>query len=81
VCEEAEDVADAHRLLEDELVDRHRGHAARHVARRQHGAGQVHLRHDPAAEDVAVAVGIGRHGDDLEHEFPVFGQGCLGTGA
>ena len=39
-----------------------------------HGAGQVDLGHDPAAEDVAVGVAVGRHRDDLEHQFLVGGQ-------
>ena len=45
------------------------------MARRHHGAGQVDLGHDPAAEDVAVGVGVRRHGDDLQYQFLVGGQG------
>jgi len=77
---ERQDVAHAHGLLEHELVHRHRGHAALHVARGQHRTGQVDLGHDPAAEDVAVAIGVRRHGNDLEHQLLAVGQ-CGGGAA
>ena len=68
---EAQQVAHRHRLLEHELVDRHGGDAALRHAHRQHGAGQVHLRHDPAAEDVAVGVAVARHRDHAQHQLGV----------
>ena len=58
---EADDVADRHRLLEDEGVHRHRHHPRARLADRGQGAGDVHHRHDPAAEHVARRVEIGRH--------------------
>ena len=72
---EAQQVADRDRLLEDELVDRDGGDAALGDARRKHGAGQVDLGHDPAAEDVAVGVGVGRHRHHPQHQLAVGGQG------
>jgi hypothetical protein len=30
---------------------------------REIAAGEIHLREQPAAEDVAVGIGVGRHGD------------------
>ena len=32
-------------------------------------AGNIHLRHDPAAENVSVWVGVGRHGQSAENKF------------
>jgi hypothetical protein len=46
-----------------------------HMARGHHGARQVNLGHDPAAKDVAIGVAVRRHGDDLEYQFLVCGQG------
>src|SRR5688572_18324457 len=43
-------VADLHRLLEGELLHRHRGDAAARQAVGHGAAGDVDLRHDPAAE-------------------------------
>jgi hypothetical protein len=71
---EAQQVAQAHRLLEDELVHRHGGDAALGDAAGQHGAGQVHLGHDPAAEDVAVGVDVGRQRHHAQHQFGAVGQ-------
>ena len=60
-----QDVADLYRLLEDELVYRHGGHAPVHVTRRHHRTGQVNLCHHPAAEYIAVGVAVGRHRNHL----------------
>ena len=43
---------------------------------------EIDLGHDPAAEDVAVGVGVGRHRDHAQYEFAIQGQtlaagGCL----
>src|SRR5688572_8846936 len=54
-------VADLHRLLEHELVDRDGRHAAAREPARGRAAGDVDLRHDPAAEDVAVLVRVRGH--------------------
>src|SRR6202023_4336444 len=36
---------------------------------RQNGAAQIHLRNQPPAEDVAVAICVLRHRDGLDHEL------------
>jgi len=36
---------------------------------RQGAAGDVHLGHQPAAEDVAVRVGVGRHRQDPDRRI------------
>ena len=66
-----QDVAHMNRLLEDKLVDRHGGHAAIHVARRQDCASHIHMGHHPAAKNIAIDIAIGRHWDDLEDQFLV----------
>src|SRR5262245_21870835 len=63
---ERDHVADLHRLLEDEFLDRHRGDAAAGDAVCDGAAGDVDHRHDPTAEDVAVLVGVGRHRHDAQ---------------
>ena len=73
-AEERQQIAHPHRLLEDKFIDRHRRHAAHGVARGHHRTGQVNLRHDPAAKDVAIRIAVARHGDDFEHQFLVDGQ-------
>ena len=40
--------------------------AALGAAGRDRAARQVHLRQQPAAEDVAVRIGVGRHGDGAQ---------------
>src|SRR5687768_18458306 len=49
---ERQQVADLHRLLEHELLHCHGGDAAARELARHGAAGDVDLRHDPAAEDV-----------------------------
>src|SRR5438445_292448 len=49
---EGKHVADLHRLLEDELFHGHRRHAAARRAPGENAAGDVDVRHDPAAEDI-----------------------------
>src|SRR6266850_2225878 len=67
-------VADEDGLLELERVDRDGGDAAARVARREHAARDIDLRHDPAAENVAVLVGVGRHRHHAQHRLLVFRQ-------
>src|SRR6266852_3482854 len=55
---EGKHVADLHRLLEDELFHGDGRHAAARRAPGEDAAGDVDVRHDPAAEDVAVLVGV-----------------------
>ena len=56
-------VADTHRLDEGHPLDHDRHHAALRAFDARDAAGLVHVRHHPAAEDVAVCVGVGRHRD------------------
>ena len=58
---EAHDVVYVHRRLERKGVDRDRHGASLGAATGGDGAGDVHLRHDPAAEDVAGGVGVLGH--------------------
>src|SRR3954462_13056796 len=71
---ERQHVADLHRLLEYELLHRDGGDAAARDAAGDGAAGDVHLRHDPAAEYVAVLVGVGRHRHDAQRGLLAFGQ-------
>ncbi|ERJ39209.1 Lipid A export ATP-binding/permease protein MsbA [Burkholderia sp. AU4i] len=63
---EAQQVADEHRLLEHERVDRDRRDATVRALARGDRAGDVDLRHDPAAEHVAVDVRVVRLRDDAQ---------------
>jgi hypothetical protein len=71
---EAEQVAHRDRLLEDELIDRDGDDPALGDPGRKDGAGEVDLGHDPATEDIAVAVGVGGHRHDAHDELPVVRQ-------
>ena len=59
-------VADIDGLVEGHAFHRHGGDARSGPFGRHHAAGQVHLGQPPAAEDVAIGVGIGRHGDGAQ---------------
>ena len=37
--------------------------------RRQNAAAQIHLRHNPAAENILVGIGVLRHGDGAQQKF------------
>lgn len=50
-------------------VDRDRDDAAAGVRAGEDGAAEVHLRDEPAAEEVAVGVGVGGHRDRADHDF------------
>ena len=56
-------VAHTHRLDEGHPLDHDRHHAALRALDTRYAAGLIHVRHHPAAEDVAVCVGVGRHRD------------------
>jgi hypothetical protein len=58
---ERHQVAHLHRLLEGELLYRYGGDASARDLAGYRAAGDVDLRHDPAAENVAVLVRVGRH--------------------
>jgi hypothetical protein len=68
---EAQQIGDRDRLLEDELVDGDRRDPPLRDPGRKDGAGDVDLRHDPAAEDVAVAVGVGGHRHHAHDELVI----------
>ncbi|CUX00210.1 hypothetical protein AGR2A_Lc80151 [Agrobacterium genomosp. 2 str. CFBP 5494] len=71
---DAQCITDLDRLLEDDLVDCDRdGSAAGHIIGADEG-GKVHLRHDPAAENIAGRIGIGRHGKRSERQFHIGGR-------
>src|SRR5215471_8268322 len=55
---EAHQIADQHRLLENEGIDRDGCNPAFRHPQRGNAASDVHVRHDPAAEDVAVRIRI-----------------------
>ena len=59
----ADQIADIDRQVERQAVERDRGDPALRALRRHDAGGEVHLRQDPAAEDVAARVGVGRHGE------------------
>ena len=42
---------------------------ARFMVERRDRAGQIHLGHEPAAEDVPVRIGVGRHGDGAQRRL------------
>src|SRR5207249_8387123 len=54
------------RLLEHERIDGNRGDAAAGAPRRRNRTGDVDVRHDPAAENVAVEIRVGRHRHDAQ---------------
>src|SRR5437762_2053956 len=71
---EGKHVADLHRLLEDELFHGDGRHAAARRAPGENAAGDVDVRHDPAAEDIAVLVGVGGHRHDAQRRQLVLGE-------
>src|SRR6266404_7518318 len=56
-------VADVDGALELHRVDADRSAPAKRMAGGDDAGGEVHLRHQPAAEDVARRVGVARHRD------------------
>ena len=77
---EAHHVADQHRLLEHERIHRDRRDASARASRRGYGARDVHLRHHPAAEDIAVLVGVRRHRHHAQRGLLVGQVACSFTG-
>ena len=62
-------VADLDRLEEGEAVDGDGGAAAACPAGGDVAGGEIHLRHQPAAKDVAGRVGVGRHGNGADRRL------------
>jgi hypothetical protein len=73
---EADDVADRHRLPEEEGIHRHRGHTAKCPVHRGNRSRHVCLRHDPTAKDVTLRVDFGGHRHDPQGRLPA-GQDVL----
>ena len=65
----AQHVADLDRADEGHRVDGDRDDASLRLLHRRDSAGLVHLAQHPAAEDVAVGVGVARHGDQANRQF------------
>lgn len=61
---EAHQIAYEHRLVELDGIDGHCDHAPLGAAVGGDAAGDIDLREDPASEDIARDVGVGRHGYD-----------------
>src|ERR671934_91922 len=66
---ERDEIADLHRLLEHELLHRHGRDAPARDAPGGGATGDIDLRHDPAAEDVAVLVRVRRHRHDAQRRL------------
>src|SRR3569832_959705 len=67
----ADEVADEDRPVKFERIHRYRHHASLCAAKGGDARGDVDLRHDPAAEDVAGEIGVGGHGQDAQRGFSV----------
>ena len=63
IGEHLQHVADPHRLQERHRIDRHGDDTAARPLHPGDAAGLVHPRHHPAAEDIAIGIGVRRHGD------------------
>ena len=68
---DAQHVADLDRPDEGHRLDGDRHHPSLSAFDRGDAAGLVHLDEHPAAEDVAVGVGVGGHGGQANGEFAV----------
>src|SRR5258708_29481651 len=74
-----DDVADADRMEKRHAVYGDGGHAtAREVAGVDGGA-EIHLRHEPAAEDIAAGVGVGRHRNGADDKLAIWFGGLGGV--
>ena len=72
--EERDLVADLDRQVEAHAVDGDRRRPAPRGPRREVAGGEVHLAHQPPAEDVSGGVGVGRHGDGADHRLALRGK-------
>ena len=63
---EADFVADEDGGMEDHAVGGDGGATAPRPAGGGVAGGQIHLSHQPAAEDIAGRIGVGRHGDGAD---------------
>lgn len=65
----ADDVADLDRADEVHFLNGDGNDASLCDFRCQYAAAQIHLRHNPAAENVLVGIGIARHSDGTQEQF------------
>jgi hypothetical protein len=68
-------VADEHRAVECHTVHSNCHASAARPSRCCVSGRQIHLRHQPTAENVACRIGVGRHRDGADH------RGSLGAAA
>ena len=73
----ADYIADVHRFYEDDGFGGDGNDAATSNLPGEDAAGDIHLRHDPAAENVAVRVGVGGHGQSSENKLALRGRGVF----
>ena len=71
-------VADRYRFVEHDPVHRHGHRPALGAARGDQAGGRIHQAHQPAAEDVAIGVGVGRHRGDADGGIAALGHAALG---
>src|SRR5205823_11993886 len=65
----ADGVADMHRLQKGDVRHRYGYHPSAGMRCRRHLAGRIHQTHDPAAENIALRVAVGRHGQGAGSEL------------
>ena len=63
-----DDIADGNGAVEDDFIGRYGGCTAAGGFVGKDAAGNIHLRHQPAAENIAVGIGIGRHGHRAQQQ-------------
>ena len=63
-----DDIADRNGAVEDDFIGRHGGGTAAGGFVGKDAAGNIHLRHQPASENIAVGIGIGRHGHRAQQQ-------------
>src|ERR1700722_3401534 len=64
-------VADADRAVKRHGGDGDRHDAAAGAAHRDRRAGEIHLAQEPTAENIAVRIGVGRHGDGADRRIGI----------
>lgn len=75
----ADFVSDENRQMERHGFDSHSYKPVPDMVVGKGGAGQIHLRKHPSAENIPVGIGVGGHGDRAQGGFGVVaGLGCHG---
>jgi hypothetical protein len=62
-------VPHSHWLKKGKSLHRHCDNASVCRLRRENSAAQIHLRHEPATEDVTIGIGVPRHGDGANDQL------------